>query len=93
VRYPWYGAALLFLRILAFDNVSLDNDALAQTQKGHLGHLPLKLMRRKTEIAQSVGVSERYIQFFRNPGKRRPSRAIRAKLTRAAADYVREKLG
>jgi hypothetical protein len=53
----------------------------------------LQHMQRKAEIAQSVGVSERYIQFLRNPGKRRPSRMVRGKLARIAADFARQQLG
>jgi hypothetical protein len=53
----------------------------------------LKHMRRRAELARSAGVSERFIQFLRNGGKRSPSRSVQAKLTRAAANFAREQLG
>jgi hypothetical protein len=52
----------------------------------------LKLMPR-AELARMANVTARFIQLLRNGSKRRPSRTVRAKLTRAAADYAREKLG
>src|ERR1700751_2713271 len=52
----------------------------------------LKLITR-AELARQTGVSERFIQMLRNGSKRRPSPTVQANLTRAAADYVREKLG
>lgn len=50
----------------------------------------LKLIPR-ADLARVAGVSERFIQFLRN-GRRRPSRTVHAKLTRAAADFAREQL-
>jgi DNA polymerase type B, organellar and viral len=52
----------------------------------------LKLMPR-AELARLANVTERFVQFLRNGGKRKPSRALRAKLTHAAADYARRQFG
>jgi hypothetical protein len=51
----------------------------------------LKLMPRG-ELARLANVTERFVQFLRNDGKRKPSRTVRDKLTRAAAEWARKQL-
>jgi hypothetical protein len=46
----------------------------------------------RAELAHRADISARYVQFLRWC-KRRPSRSVRAKLTRVAGDFAREQLG
>jgi hypothetical protein len=54
--------------------------------------VPILNLMPRAELARVAGVSERFIQFLRNGGKRRPSRKIRAKLTRSAGEFARSQL-